>query len=671
MKSFAQRTTKDLLLHVACLILLLGVSSTNTLISASPVPTGAQADPFKGLGQFQLAADQSFRVLDSHHTVVDHQDALDLFVGASDEQKNNNTASPSLKFQTSHLQFREQKRVEFVDREHNEWKQGHEELTEAMRQLVAKGNSQKRKVQSKANNGTIAGQSKISLADADMADSTSDLAPLEFLPAYMGAVRAPSISYKKYKTGIISGEGRCFKSIRVWIESVDDNKGNVVIKVALSERKSLVCVEWILLSTLLHANPHGFVLGGGDWWPHTIELRGLTKAEMKDIHSVGVRVFHTHDSLVKSIKSIWHTLKMIIPQLAGGEEGQSILNEGFLIQNTNLRFPRRPKNATTYIPDKSQVKTGDILFAQGFTGIDIFILYMTGAKVTHTAMAMWMDDGELYVIEANGSGVRKSTWEQFHSDRQKMGMTMVFLPLSDESRANLDENAMRKFFKENEGLPYGTFNFLFMIIDTENENLYKPLSMEIFQLLFLTLEPIVNPAMELVGMGGPWTAALNHRMGTKGLKTAQLYSLMAERGLNFKQVMAMPERDEWIYPGLRPLKGKPVPAGKSMICSSMACEVLKAGGIFGELADHIQCTEMQTQDMYELAIYSGKTFPDYPKDNIPDKKREHGSYMLLYGPNEVDFFHDFNLIKPFKNMRERCPCSPPTYDNRMKAMYTC
>ena len=428
-------------------------------------------------------------------------------------------------------------------------------------------------------------QDKFMASSAEEADEDMS-PPLDFLPAFIGSI-------KQGET--VTGKGRCFNKISARMDI--DGNGSVVVKLDVSDKEHFFCHEWFLFSTLFHTNPHWYILSGR----HTIELRGLNEAEMEDVQRHGVRLFHIHDDFVDTIKSVWQTLKMVVPKIAGGDEKETILNKEFLEENTDLRFPERAN--ITWIPDKKDVKTGDVIFCQGMTGIDIFILWMTGAKVTHTAMAMWIGN-ELHVIESAGGGIVKSTWEKFHSDRQKMGMGVVLLPLKEKVRKNLSEKKMVQFFNQSEGLAYGTYNLLFTLLDTHRGNLPAPLSMEMMEVLFLTLEPLLNPVVKLAGMGDLWTSALNMRLGTSGKSTRELYTIMSERGLSFSQVVTSAEKDEWIYPEIGPsLKGKTIPAGHSMICSSFACEVLKSGGLFSDLEKDIQCTEFNTQDIYELNIF--------------------------------------------------------------------
>ena len=100
------------------------------------------------------------------------------------------------------------------------------------------------------------------------------------------------------------------------------------------------------------------------------------------------------------------------------------------------------------------------------------IMYGTGSPVGHVANAMWFDDGELYVVEADRmEGVMKTKWDDWFIWAESIGNNVVWMPLKPELRERFEEEAARKFFYEIESLPYGFASLLFSWVDTEEENL--------------------------------------------------------------------------------------------------------------------------------------------------------------------------------------------------------
>lgn len=65
--------------------------------------------------------------------------------------------------------------------------------------------------------------------------------------------------------------------------------------------------------------------------------------------------------------------------------------------------------------------------------------------------------------------------------------------------------------------------------------------------------------------------------------------------MTLEDVMAMPEKDGWIYHGSKPRDGL------SYVCSAYVIAVLKAAGVFDDL--EINATEFTPRDLYAVNIY--------------------------------------------------------------------
>ena len=61
-------------------------------------------------------------------------------------------------------------------------------------------------------------------------------------------------------------------------------------------------------------------------------------------------------------------------------------------------------------PDPSEVKSGDVFGMFKPSGSASMIMYGTGSRISHVEMALWFDD-ELYIVESNGLGIHRSTWD--------------------------------------------------------------------------------------------------------------------------------------------------------------------------------------------------------------------------------------------------------------------
>jgi hypothetical protein len=99
-----------------------------------------------------------------------------------------------------------------------------------------------------------------------------------------------------------------------------------------------------------------------------------------------------------------------------------------------------------------------------------------------------------------------------------------------------------------------------------------------------------------------WTEAFNLRLGTQGLRTAQLWEAAAQRNVSTQEVPTMVEQDKWRYHLTRYNRDTPA-LGPSMVCCVFVCNVWKAAGVFGPLADDINCGELTNSDDYVLSLF--------------------------------------------------------------------
>ena len=72
------------------------------------------------------------------------------------------------------------------------------------------------------------------------------------------------------------------------------------------------------------------------------------------------------------------------------------------------------------------------------------------------------------------------------------------------------------------------------------------------------------------------TQSLNKKLGVENRKMSEIAVLMAKRNMTFGELMAVVERDEWVYSD-----------GPSLVCSSFVAAMYKAGGL---IFDSIQAT---------------------------------------------------------------------------------
>ena len=144
-----------------------------------------------------------------------------------------------------------------------------------------------------------------------------------------------------------------------------------------------------------------------------------------------------------------------------------------------------------------------------------------------------------------------------------------------------------------EGVPYGFATFLFGWYDTPYDN-YPPLmSRGFFPVVFSILEDIMPRTIYLF-----MAQAINRRLGTDSLNLKELAAEAARRNTTIDEVMAIVEKEEWIYTNDDNSKSE------AYVCSAFMAGVYKAAGIFGKI--QINPKEFTPKDVYSLKIFNSE-----------------------------------------------------------------
>jgi len=281
-----------------------------------------------------------------------------------------------------------------------------------------------------------------------------------------------------------------------------------------------------------------------------------------------------------------------------------------------------------------------------------------GGTTGHTTVALWFSDG-LYICESqvNSSywptnNIQRTPWDQWVQQARLADYNYVHVPLTAQARANFNETAAQAKFYELEGIPYGYHNFLFGWIDTPADN-YPCMPPE----FDLCLSPeAVNIASGLVDRLSKaiadkmYNQALTHRVnkpwGTFNT-TAQIYQYAYQQlNLTFEELVILPEQDSWIYSD-----------GPSMVCDVFVCTIWKSAGLFGNLADDIQCTELTPRDVYSMNVLD--TNPNN-RPQICVETDPQLPFCQLGGDYQLAL-PGFGTVQPYAEMNQNCPGQPPAY----------
>jgi len=144
---------------------------------------------------------------------------------------------------------------------------------------------------------------------------------------------------------------------------------------------------------------------------------------------------------------------------------------------------------------------------------------------------------------------------------------------------------------------------------------------------------------------------LNKRLGTEGLSINQAYMEASKKGINFTQLLTIPERDEWVFQDADGI------SGPSMVCDVFVTRMWKAAGVFSsDLVNQIQATEFTNWDAYSLNIFDS----NYVRPKICVEADPNSQFCQLLGKYRMAL-PDYNSVAPYPHMRENCPSTPPKY----------
>ena len=373
-----------------------------------------------------------------------------------------------------------------------------------------------------------------------------------------------------------------------------------------------------------------------------------TDAENWDLSKNGVRVFRYLTDMKTTYSNLLTTLELFVPMFTQGvPDSVAKANIDFLAKYPKFNIVPRDPKLNIEIPEK-EIHSGDAFLIMRLDGLNPMIAYGMGSTTGHTTVALWIEN-ELYVVESDVTssywptdGIQKTPYKKWLQQAREADYQVVHCPLNKETRKLFNETKAVDFFNSVQGTEYGYLNFLFGWLDVGKLNFpclppdYSSncLQWELFELLFAYVDRIDNYVGDLM-----WNGAINQRLGTYGLRTAELYKKANEQSYNSSvDVFNIVENDNWIYNTTK----YGIPAqGKSMVCCVFVCNIWKASGIFGELTNDINCAEQTNWDDYVLTI-------------LDPYKQIIGTYSL--------YLNNYATKNMYYHQAEHCPTIPPNYE---------
>lgn len=438
----------------------------------------------------------------------------------------------------------------------------------------------------------------------------------------------------------------CF--VRNTIEMKSNENGNVVLSIKSSEPVSFFCKDSYVIA-LSSRQKVKIVFSKGE---HKVAFNKLSNDDLIEIAVNGIRVFGFCESISETVLSVYKTIKFFKESLSHPHEETNVPyfkkksqeeveldHMKFLNKFSKVEIEHRGPMGDIPLPMEDSIQSGDFI---GLTQIDslvsTMIMYLSGGRISHAAIALRLENNELYVAEMKGSGLIISTWKEFIDEQIFTHHFVVHCPLKKEHREKFDTQKAYEYFKSL-GKMYGNYAILTPWFDVPDQATAAYIPEQNFLLLLSLIEKFSRDTSH-VNMG----AALNMRLGTYNLTMSQITIEAAKRNMTFEQLMAVPERDEWRYD-----------TGDNIICSPLVILMYKAGGLFDGV--EVNAKEFQPRDIYLLDLFD-KEFdrPQICKDIDPDLP-----YCQVLGRYRLRL-NGYASISIYPHMFEKCPSVPPLYD---------
>ena len=442
----------------------------------------------------------------------------------------------------------------------------------------------------------------------------------------------------------------CFAENKASLRWVDEMTADVTIE--SSGKKSLLCSDSYLITTLLHFDMKVIKMGG----KHTIRYKFADADEVLVAKQTGLKILKFCDHWYNILPDFLMTLRFFIADVVTLKLKMKLPVSWYeKLYDNHYRFLHRweglklvQRNPKILLgPDffERNAKSGDIMCRYAGTGTSSIILWATGSQCSHIAVYMWglpntADAGKLFVLQSNEDGIWKQPIAEFWA--MNWNTTTVMLPLAAKYRAQFDLQKAWDWFETVNGSPYGIHNMFFTFLDTPESNWPQVISSDSW-FTFMNLASKLklpgggNIADDIMGQ------ALNHRLGTQGLSMSQIIVEAAKRGITMGELISMPEQEGWLYDGKQ-----------QFVCCAFAAALWKHGGLFGDMT--ILPQEFTNEDIFSIKVYDEDyVLPAECQTNDPGLP-----FCITSGIYQIDP-RNFNKVEPYSHMNEKCPSKAPFY----------
>ena len=443
--------------------------------------------------------------------------------------------------------------------------------------------------------------------------------------------------------------GQCFEKIDIRMEYLPNTENPTSVKVHIdtSGKKSLFCKEHLFVSTMMVHHLEDLFLPR----KHELTFLNLHKDDFNDIKTDGFVVYMFCHGVADTFISFFNTMKLFVGGLSTDPRWPIIGSHvPAYMEKANVKFLKnylgwdmKERKTQKVWMTEDQIHSGDFVAIFRLDGLDQIIMWGTGGRLGHSAAVLEID-GEKYVVESQDGwywpkqGIQRTKWKDWVKYAENADFHVSILPLSEKKREQFNLTAAVDWFKKMEGYPYGYHNFLFGWVDTPEDNFPNQMPYLLLPIVFEIFDKISHPVVNSFIL-----EALNHRLESSGLGYHEIIKEASARGMTLDQVIAMPEKDYWVYSD-----------GPSYVCSCLVVGLWKAAGLFE--GANIHATEFTPKDIYNLNFFN--TNPDLPEQcKLADPDLP---YCQILGKYKMEL-PNYSIIEPYTHMNERCPSKEPDY----------
>jgi len=391
----------------------------------------------------------------------------------------------------------------------------------------------------------------------------------------------------------------------------------------------------------------------------------------------GIKIFRFYDNPLKTLNNILNTASLFIPLLTKNIPPQiEKRNHDFFKTFTNFSFETIQEfhGSENLIPD-SFIYPGDTFGIIRMDGLDPMLGWAMGSTTGHVAVALEINNS-IYIAESTATtsywdtnGIQINPYKEWILKAKNAGFNTVHAPLTLEARKNFDNKKAVEFFMKHRGIDYGYPTLFTGWIDTVQKNypcLPKSsqdteythcLEWDHWEIVFGLLDHIDHETcFKMVGQSYYHRLFSNQINITEDLSLNNIFKIAYDKNISLNQLPTFIEKDEWNYIMKRNINfdNENKNNYKAMVCCTFTCNIWKAGKLFGNLTDEINCNEFTNYDIFSMSFLDKN-----PKLLEKCKKNDPFNNLCQLTGKYRLFLNDHSTRSPYKHMNEYCPSFPP------------